>query len=38
MSKDLLFEIGLEEMPARVVIASMRQLQEKTAALQDILT
>ncbi|MBM7708763.1 glycine--tRNA ligase subunit beta [Enterococcus lemanii] len=35
MAKDLLFEIGLEEMPARVVIASMRQLQEKTAAFLE---
>lgn len=32
MAKDLLFEIGLEEMPARVVIDAMNQLQEKTAA------
>ena len=30
MAKDLLLEIGLEEMPAHVVTPSMKQLQEKT--------
>ena len=32
MSKDLLLEIGLEEMPARFVTQSMKQLGEKVAA------
>ena len=32
MSKHLLIEIGLEEMPARFVTQSMNQLGEKTAA------
>ena len=32
MAKDLLLEIGLEEMPAHVVTPSMKQLEEKTAA------
>ncbi|MCI2254507.1 glycine--tRNA ligase subunit beta [Domibacillus sp. PGB-M46] len=32
MSKDLLLEIGLEEMPARFVTQSMKQLGDKTAA------
>lgn len=31
MAKDLLFEIGLEEVPARFLRAAMDQLQEKTA-------
>jgi len=30
MAKNLLFEIGLEEMPAHVVVPSMNQLAEKT--------
>lgn len=30
MNKNLLFEIGLEEMPAHVVVPSMKQLKEKT--------
>jgi len=30
MSKDLLFEIGLEEIPARFIRAAMEQLQERT--------
>ena len=29
MAKDLLLEIGLEEMPAHVVTPSMKQLEEK---------
>ncbi|WP_050180901.1 glycine--tRNA ligase subunit beta [Domibacillus robiginosus] len=32
MSKDLLLEIGLEEMPARFVTQSMKQLGDKTVA------
>ncbi|MNW29451.1 Glycine--tRNA ligase beta subunit [compost metagenome] len=31
MAKDLLFEIGLEEMPARFIRAAMEQLKERTA-------
>ncbi|MDR1012805.1 MAG: glycine--tRNA ligase subunit beta, partial [Lactobacillales bacterium] len=31
MTKDLLLEIGLEEMPAHVVLPAMEQLKEKTA-------
>lgn len=31
MSKDLLFEIGLEEIPARFIRAAMEQLKDKTA-------
>lgn len=31
MGKNLLFEIGLEEMPAHIVVPSMNQLKEKTA-------
>ncbi|MNB91835.1 Glycine--tRNA ligase beta subunit [compost metagenome] len=31
MSKDILFEIGLEEIPARFIRAAMEQLQERTA-------
>lgn len=31
MAKDLLLEIGLEEMPAHVVTPSMKQLEQKTA-------
>lgn len=31
MSKDLLFEIGLEEIPARFIRAAMEQLQERTS-------
>ncbi|MCL6605742.1 MAG: glycine--tRNA ligase subunit beta [Paenibacillus sp.] len=31
MSKDLLFEIGLEEIPARFIRAAMEQLQDKTS-------
>ncbi|QSF43900.1 glycine--tRNA ligase subunit beta [Paenibacillus tianjinensis] len=31
MSKDILFEIGLEEIPARFIRAAMEQLQDKTA-------
>ncbi|MEY8445129.1 glycine--tRNA ligase subunit beta [Enterococcus ratti] len=31
MAKDLLLEIGLEEMPAQVVTSSMKQLKQKTA-------
>jgi len=31
MSKDLLFEIGLEEIPARFIRAAMEQLQDRTA-------
>lgn len=30
MAKNLLFEVGLEEMPAHVVVPSMKQLEEKT--------
>ncbi|GGH26634.1 glycine--tRNA ligase subunit beta [Paenibacillus segetis] len=30
MAKDLLFEIGLEEMPARFIRAAMEQLQDRT--------
>ena len=30
MAKNLLFEIGLEELPAHVVVPSMNQLKEKT--------
>lgn len=29
MAKDLLLEIGLEEIPAHVVTPSMKQLEEK---------
>lgn len=32
MGKNLLFEIGLEEVPAHIVVPSMNQLKEKTAA------
>ncbi|GMC03524.1 glycine--tRNA ligase beta subunit [Enterococcus thailandicus] len=35
MAKDLLLEIGLEEMPAHVVTPSMKQLEEKTAKFLD---
>lgn len=35
MTKDLLLEIGLEEMPAHVVTPSMKQLEEKTAKFLD---
>ncbi|MDQ0192623.1 glycine--tRNA ligase subunit beta [Paenibacillus wynnii] len=31
MSKDLLFEIGLEEIPARFIRAAMEQLQDRTS-------
>ncbi|CAM4178733.1 glycine--tRNA ligase subunit beta [Paenibacillus typhae] len=31
MSKDILFEIGLEEIPARFIRAAMEQLQDRTA-------
>ncbi|WP_044479320.1 glycine--tRNA ligase subunit beta [Paenibacillus antibioticophila] len=31
MAKDLLFEIGLEEMPARFIRAAMEQLKERTS-------
>ncbi|AIQ13950.1 glycine--tRNA ligase subunit beta [Paenibacillus durus] len=31
MTKDLLFEIGLEEVPARFIRAAMEQLQDRTA-------
>ncbi|WP_025698246.1 glycine--tRNA ligase subunit beta [Paenibacillus forsythiae] len=31
MAKDLLFEIGLEEVPARFIRAAMEQLQDRTA-------
>lgn len=31
MSKDILFEIGLEEIPARFIRAAMEQLKERTA-------
>ncbi|OKP97203.1 glycine--tRNA ligase subunit beta [Paenibacillus sp. P46E] len=31
MSKDILFEIGLEEVPARFIRAAMEQLQDRTA-------
>jgi glycyl-tRNA synthetase beta chain len=30
MAKNLLFEIGLEEVPAHVVVPSMKQLETKT--------
>ncbi len=32
MAKDLLFEIGMEEIPARFVRAAVKQLEQKTAA------
>ena len=35
MAKDLLLEIGLEEMPAHVVTPSMKQLEQKTAIFLD---
>lgn len=35
MAKDLLLEIGLEEMPAHVVTPSMRQLEERVIAFLD---
>lgn len=35
MAKDLLLEIGLEEMPAHVVTPSMKQLEQKTAKFLD---
>ncbi|RXZ77153.1 glycine--tRNA ligase subunit beta [Paenibacillaceae bacterium] len=35
MAKDLLFEIGLEEVPARFVRAAMNQLKDKTAKWLD---
>lgn len=35
MAKDLLLEIGLEEMPAHVVTPSMKQLEEKTIKFLD---
>lgn len=35
MAKDLLLEIGLEEMPAHVVTPSMRQLETKITAFLD---
>lgn len=35
MSKDLLFEIGLEEIPARFIRAAMEQLQERTVKWLD---
>ena len=35
MAKDLLLEIGLEEMPAHVVTPSMQQLEQKTAKFLD---
>lgn len=35
MAKNLLFEIGLEEMPAHVVVPSMKQLEEKTRRFLD---
>lgn len=35
MAKDLLLEIGLEEMPAHVVTPSMKQLEDKVTAFLD---
>ncbi|MGV2686626.1 glycine--tRNA ligase subunit beta, partial [Clostridium perfringens] len=35
MSKDLLFEIGLEEVPARFLRAAMEQLQDKLVKWLD---
>lgn len=35
MSKDLLFEIGLEEIPARFIRAAMEQLKDKTEKWMD---
>ncbi|MGM9904334.1 MAG: glycine--tRNA ligase subunit beta [Enterococcus sp.] len=35
MAKDLLLEIGLEEMPAHVVTPSMKQLEQKTMAFLE---
>ncbi|MDV7814850.1 glycine--tRNA ligase subunit beta [Enterococcus hirae] len=35
MAKELLLEIGLEEMPAHVVTPSMKQLEQKTAKFLD---
>lgn len=35
MAKDLLLEIGLEEMPAHVVTPSMKQLEQKTVQFLD---
>lgn len=35
MAKDLLFEIGLEEMPARFIRAAVEQLQDRTAKWLD---
>lgn len=35
MAKDLLFEIGLEEMPARFIRAAMEQLQDRTVKWLD---
>lgn len=35
MSRDILLEIGLEEMPAHVVLPSVTQLKEKTAAFLE---
>lgn len=35
MSKDILFEIGLEEIPARFIRAAMEQLQDRTSKWLD---